>query len=635
MTTYMFLHHVTRAILTLLAVLQMGSLPALSQEASDRERLSDKQVRQMLDWMESDSREIGKQARELEARSKALKAEMNFRVADNATQLANMPGVSTVAVRDLAVTLTFDDGKVLNFRQDQAKCFEDWVGETFTQKNCRADNGFWHVSFRPDTTSDRIEIVVELGHITNDVDAPFTAKGYRFELSDGDGLIAKVNVPVHFWGGRWRWQSEERPILARCEDLQDDPFVPQLEKSNLSGTPKKPSYDGPFTAPEFQRGMSNTGERADIGVITNWTAHCLLGGKIKEQHLIDLAADFSAAPIHLTWLESGELLDLRKEEYKTFNWHGNHRGRPDYIARQRVSLDDNPTYIKFECAHHPSLFYVPFQMTGDPFWLEELQTATLGCLLMSNIYRTNNESGEFLLINNGQLRAFAWVARDVFHSHYLTPDNAPDWLLPKSFWDRVVSDHLKEVTAIMADTSDTLDGIGRQRFHMMWHDRGGYFSMWMQDFNTPVFGLAVRAGYEDFRPWFEWLLVSAKERTSATGWDRRVPSFYNSDHDGELSFGKSEAMDIRRANNWSELFTEYQRGYASRFDKPIDQWPKDSYWEKRDIYSGYADYVFAGLVVAEWLGYDVKDNLDYLESARNAKARLGPKKTYDKWSFKR
>ena len=629
MTKKTMICQIAGALISAFVVLKAGPVPVLAQEVKETDtiRLSDKQMRQMLTWMESDSREIGKQARELEARSRALREEMEFRIASNhaGTSGGGDAGNSTGA-QGLTVTLSFGDGKVLSFRQDQAKCFEDWVGQTFTQKNCRASDGFWHVSFRPDKNSDRIEVVVELGHVTSDMSAPFTSDGYTFRLTQDGKEVASEDIPFHFWGGRWRWQSEERPILKSCSDVKDDPFLPQLEKSKLGHEPRnKPVYSGPFTMPEFERGMPTTGERHDIGVITDWTASCLLGRKMDEKSLIALAADYSAVPVHHFRLETGEMIDITQREYQSLNFHWNTRGKPDHIAGAGVDRKKYPTFVSHDTAHHPSLFYVPFLLTEDPFWLEELQFSTLRHMLASNWDRTNNEAGQRLSIFKGQMRGFAWGWRDVLHAHYLTPEDAPDWFLPKSYYDKLLADVLLELNVIMNDSGNDIQAIQRQRYKIMWSSSGWNTSMWMQDFNISVWGLAVRAGYEEFRPWFEWLFYSANERTKDNGWDRRVPSFYNVDN---------RKMDFGAAQNWSGLFPIYQAAYPERFKTPIGKWPKDSYWETRDQYSGYAEYVYGGLVVAEWLGYEVP-GLDYLEMARNGKEKRGARKTYDKWSFQR
>jgi len=605
---------------------------AQAQEPEEVERLSDKQLRQRINYNIARLENLIDEARAAIGHNDDVLAELNARIeqaeateppTDPVDPPVEPPVEPPVVTDGLAVMLTFPSGEVLSFSQEDARCFENWVGENFSQANCRASDGFWHVSFRPDTTSDRIEVVVELGHVTNDVDAPFTSTGYNFALTKDGETIAEESIPFHFWGGRWRWQSEERPILKSCADIADDPFLPQLEKATLGHDPGvEPVYSGPFTMPEFARGMGNGGERQDIGVVTGWSASCLLGGAMTEEHLIALAADYSAVPVHHFRLPTGEMLDITQEEFKNHNFHSSSKGQPSYIAMEGVSSEDYPTFVKRDTAHHPSLFYIPFLLTGDPFWLEELQYVTQGHLLSSNWDRNNNDAGQHLAILKGQMRGFAWGYRDVLHAHYLTPENAPDWLHSKAYYDKLLDDVLVELNAIMNDTGSDTRAIQRQRFNIMWSNSGWLTAMWMQDFNVSVWGLGVRAGYEQFRPWFEWLLVSANERTKDNGWDQRVPSFYNVDN---------RVMDFTAANNWSELFPVWRSAYPDRFS---DQWPEGSYWATRDQYSGYAEYVYGGLVVAEWLGYDVP-GLDYLDNARAEKEALGAKKTYDKWSFQR
>ena len=72
----------------------------------------------------------------------------------------------------------------------------------------------------------------------------------------------------------------------------------------------------------------------------------------------------------------------------------------------------------------PSLTYIPFLLTGDPYYLEELQFwANKNMLALPS-------NSRFMVAG----RYLAWPTRAIAEAYRATPEAVPNWLLPKSYW---------------------------------------------------------------------------------------------------------------------------------------------------------------------------------------------------------
>ena len=54
---------------------------------------------------------------------------------------------------------------------------------------------------------------------------------HRDHLRRGEVVLARIEVPEHYWYSRWRWQSAPRPITGKIEDLQADGLLPRFDTS--------------------------------------------------------------------------------------------------------------------------------------------------------------------------------------------------------------------------------------------------------------------------------------------------------------------------------------------------------------------------------------------------------------------
>jgi hypothetical protein len=394
-------------------------------------------------------------------------------------------------------------------------------GGRFSQRCVRVEHpdltGFV-VLFRSDTDGSRDEVVFELGDTTaGTVAANMT--GYIATISRGSTTLATVDVPEHYWYSRWRWQSSPRPIVASVEELQAAGMVPCFDPA-LSQT--RPLSSAKVYEPMGLAGltayMASTGERDEIGLVTEAQAEYLRG---------DASADSLIA---------------QAEASGTFPWHYrdedgcavfNFVTHPQATLYYPANIPACSTPITLDVAHEPDLCFVPFLLTGDPYYLEEMQFAATYNVLASN----PQSRGSYCI--GFATRAHAWALRTLAHCARVTPDDAPAWVQSRAYWqewmdgerewmlNRYVNPTAAPFTelpyAVLHYMADTQNSPASSTM-----PPGCVSQQWMEDYEAVVLGHVVQIGYADWLPILEWKLVNSLARTNGTsGWIRAKPCPYN------------------------------------------------------------------------------------------------------------
>jgi hypothetical protein len=84
-----------------------------------------------------------------------------------------------------------------------------------------------------------------------------------------------ISLPGHWWGSRWRWQSGPWPLpMVPVDDLFARKLLPVFDASVTQGTsrPMGPAAYKPLELAGLTGYMPMTGERSDIGFLTEWQA---------------------------------------------------------------------------------------------------------------------------------------------------------------------------------------------------------------------------------------------------------------------------------------------------------------------------------------------------------------------------
>lgn len=443
------------------------------------------------------------------------------------------------------------------------------------------------VFFRPDAAGGREEVVFELGHIWPT--APTDALGAYTAVITKDGAeLATVSAPAHYYYSRWRWQSAPRQVTAAIADLMAQGLVPKYSSAVGRTWPSAArTYAGPMDLAGITPYMPQTGERDDIGIMTEPTGDYLCTGST------------TALASIMAWLEaSGTLPWHYRDEntaapldtfvYSHASTYDPYNGSPDpYIPLYGSGGD-----ITCDIAHEPDLAYVPFLLTGDPYAIEELQfAATFNVVCQPATARCYNYYGA--------LRAHAWGLRTMARCCIVTPDNVPQWLLPKSYFQQLMDGNRDYVSTNFA----TNQGDPYHSLSIMENADGAreeppcpaetVISPWMEDFEAAILGHVIELGFEDWRPIYQWFMQNLVARCSPdSGW----PPF----HFTSYRFPVRLAADQPYATSWADAWAiNLQIGYLP---EPADP---NTWGPTTDL--SYPSYAGAALAQAKRQGIQGAD----------------------------
>jgi hypothetical protein len=466
----------------------------------------------------------------------------------------------------LRATVTIS-GTTYEFKEENGQDLGDFVSTTgnFTQRciRCEVAASPLTVFFRPDRSSDRVEVVFELGRIFSATPANLGA--YSVTIYRGAQVLTRVDVPAHYWFSRWRWQSSPRPVVADVAKLAEQNLIPVYDRSaapppvatlKVMPLPNGDYIDlsvlAEFTAGNYVNAsklvitatqyaalnsstttttavstsssiytamglagvtpyMPTTGERNDIGPVTEPQAKFICTA---DQASLDLLRAQAEAAGTLPWHMRDETqtgpFDFRK--YPKASWYWSSNGGTPHVktAATPISLDS---------AHQPALAYVPYLLTGDPYHLEDLQfQANWNWGALPAAYRPSI----------AQARAFAWSLRTLAQATRVTPAATPSWLLPQSYWTQqlaTVRDHFETefVESIRPERAlfRATANIDASRNEGTSAPEGTWVDPWQDEFVATIIGWVVTMGFSEWRTAFDWIIGGTMGRTSAfSGWIR-------------------------------------------------------------------------------------------------------------------
>jgi hypothetical protein len=405
-----------------------------------------------------------------------------------------------------------DDGVDLGDYEDPEGNF---VQHCFCTTNARLP-GF-RVMFRPDADGTRDEVVFELGTIFDGTPAAHITEPYVATIARDEIVLATKTVPTHWWYARWRWFSKPRPVIHAVTDLIEHGLVPHYDARVGGGftPPSQPhTYAGPMDLAGIYAYMPGTGDRDDIGLVTESQADYLCTqSDTALRTLLAWGEGSGTLSWHFRDENTGAPLDSHAyPNASCYDWH-----EPvtpflptnDWLPGSPVTLD---------CSHEPCLGYVPFLLTGDSYYLEELQFE----VLYGVVSDSPGARGWYRL--TGAVRAHAWVLRCMARGLKMTPESVPSWLLPRSYFQTLMDGNLAFVRSRM--DSNTAPYVG---LNLLGDAEGSSaeehipancaISTWMEDFEVVVQGHVVELGFTEWRDVLEWKASQLVDRTSGhAGW---------------------------------------------------------------------------------------------------------------------
>lgn len=358
------------------------------------------------------------------------------------------------------------------------------------------------------TNKARIDIVVENTWAYEPNPQTFT---YDVQITvDGVVVLSKQKLE-HRHHSRWRkvfWAGGEPTVHLRHDPayLISSGALPNydqtVEVSEKALADLVDGWKGPKTEPMgvgLAKGdMPGTGGRWDIGIIPGWAAMYLLSmdyrAKIITLGTADCAGSWS---MHYRDHNTQQPISLLDYPYLTL-----HPAASSYNYKTKKyegfpAVAKGSTGTGHDTAHQPGFAYLPYLVTGDLYYLEELQFWAMHNIFAGNPGYRNYDAG---LVYREQVRGQAWTLRTLGEAAYITPDN--DRL--KGHFGKVLDNNLEWYNAEYTNNPSANKLGVLVHGNAIIYKEGTALAPWQDDFFTAVIGHLADLGFKKAEPLLKW-----------------------------------------------------------------------------------------------------------------------------------
>ncbi|MES1925745.1 hypothetical protein [Salinisphaera sp. T31B1] len=337
---------------------------------------------------------------------------------------------------------------------------------------------------------------------------------YEATIEVGDSKYSTDGI-VHYRQARWHrvlWTNGAPALFVtqNMEYLQSSHAISNYanltpSESLLNGVRQQVS---PMSHGDQTQTMGNTGAQPAIGPLPRWTSTYVVSGDRRAYNWM-LANDDAASSysIHYRDEATGRPLKITDHPYVTIAGyrHASSASNADYRRDLLPACtSDCDSKLSFDIAHHPSIGYVAYLVSGDYYFLEEMQFVASYVELWGNAKYRDFQNGR-LIGAQGQMRGQAWALRSISDAAFATPDDDP---MKAYFVDQInsiVSDYL--ATYVDDDSSNPLhviDDYGVVIYPLNGQARVGV-GPWQADFFLWAVGHAAEQQVSGARELQHWL----------------------------------------------------------------------------------------------------------------------------------
>jgi hypothetical protein len=377
----------------------------------------------------------------------------------------------------------------------------------------------YYVLFREDG-----RILFHLGALGNlSLAAPPTIKAYHLPAHqvriERDGkIVLDETLPGHWWSAQWTYRP--KPLAVVKTPAQIVTARRMFPFGRTGATLERPAPRVPYRlmgASNIVRGMPMTGERSDIGLITENSGHFMLGDS--PDPMIDWALSAASCPMHYRDEATGKPIDLTKYPSANCNDLPGLAGWP-YLPKGPKMADPFNYQVWGggwvpQQAHYCEMSYVAYLATEDPAFLEDLQYSANFTVLCDAAKSMRLHKA----IPSGEYRGIAWAFRNLFMAHAATLDaeaagRLPDSCHPSSYFKTLLDNTLAWYSKSMTDPAS-------QAFRLVsdlviaGNPRVPVFAPWQCDYMLQALAFGVLTGHSDWTPLYLWALGNAIARSDA------------------------------------------------------------------------------------------------------------------------
>jgi hypothetical protein len=337
---------------------------------------------------------------------------------------------------------------------------------------------------------------------------------YDVAITAGGKPVFEKRGLLHYHHARWRtlaWTGEEPAMHLRHDGayLIDSRALPNYDRSvvvrdsTLAGLAS--SWTGPKTEPMgvglAAPNMPGPGGRVDIGLLPGWAADYLLSMDARARMVTLGTADLAGSwSMHYRDKRTGLPVSLLDYPYMTLlgrtgDTRNPKTGKHEAFPACRKDMCASP--YKPDISHQPDLAYLPYLVTGDHYYLEELQFWAMYDVFSSNPGYRKDAQG---LLAPEQVRGQAWGLRTLGRAAYITPDGHP----LKRPLNTILDNNLAWYNATYSDNAQANKlGVIVNGYAVIYKDKTAV-APWQDDFFTASVGHVAELGFEDAERLLKW-----------------------------------------------------------------------------------------------------------------------------------
>jgi hypothetical protein len=370
----------------------------------------------------------------------------------------------------------------------------------------------YYVGFRPDG-----RIVFHLGALgdltkSNVSPKPYHLGPHHVRVEEGGKVLLDLDIPAHWWNSEWTYRPA--PIAARRTPAQivaANRMFPYGDTGARVGQTANYVFKGPMDSAGITIYMPATGERPDIGLITDPSASYMLSSK--PGPMLAWAQAAGSCPMHFRDEKTGQPIDLIK--YPRANAMDLPGAGSPFLLKGPPNPDPRVSNYSMygggwrpQQAHYCEMSYLAHIATLDMGFLEDLQYSANFTVLTDSWI--SNQRGVATIY--GELRGVAWAFRNLFMAHAATLDaeargDLPPSCHPSSYFKKLLDNSLAYYSPIINDPK-------AQTFRVV----GGAsrLSPWMADYMGTALAFGVLTGHSDWTPLYLWSLGHQIARYNGT-----------------------------------------------------------------------------------------------------------------------
>ena len=337
---------------------------------------------------------------------------------------------------------------------------------------------------------------------------------YDVDVAVGGAIVYAKTGLTHYHHARWKksfWWGDMPQVSVRhnAAYLIATRAVPNYDQSALPSNAAlsrvRTTFAGARTEP-MSSGlamayMPTTGGRSDLGILPGWAVTYLLSmdrdAKSAMLGTADLAGSWS---VHYRDKKTDRVISLLDYPYMTLLGREGDTMNP--VTKKSEAFPacggDCTSPLTADSSHQPGSAYLPYLVSGDHYYLEELQFWAMFNLLQHNPgYRDSNKG----LVKPDQVRGQAWSLRTLAEAAYITPDIDP----LKAQLTRYLSNNLDWYNAAYTTNKNANNSLGAiTDANAMVYGGGVGLAPWQDDFFTMAIGHVAELGFTKAAPLLKW-----------------------------------------------------------------------------------------------------------------------------------